>query len=227
MKTSRHILLPLTLAVSLLGLHALTAADNETSPPPRRPGGAGQEAEGAGPRGPRFQEGQFRQGGMQPGGFQPGRGGGGGMPLESILNDEQRDEFGAAMFAQRDKTRELNEKFIKLRREVDEALFSEKLDEELVRRKSKELAEVELERSLIRARAFAKVRASLSEEQLERLKQLRSEMGRGPQQGQGEFRGPPEGRRLGGRRSQGPPDEGGDDVLPPPAPQKRPLPQGR
>ena len=114
---------------------------------------------------------------------------------------------------------------MKLRRELDQALFGEKLDEELVRKKSLELAEVDLERSLIRARAFAKIRPSLSPEQLERLKEMRSEMGRGPQGGQGgEFRGPPDGVRPGGRRPQGPPQaEGGDDVLPPPRPTAAPA----
>lgn len=147
--------------------------------------------------------------------------------MESILTEDQREKFGEEMSAQREKTRELNEKFMKLRREIDQALFAEKLDEKLVREKSMELAEVELERSLIRARAFAKIRPSLSQEQLERLKELRSEMGRGPQGGPGGFRGPGDGPRPGQRRP-GPGDGGGDnDVLPPPNPPKRNAPPGK
>lgn len=149
------------------------------------------------------------------------------MPMEAILTEEQRQKFVEEMFAQREKNRQLNpdEKFMKLRRELDQALFGEKLDEELVRKKSMELAEIDLERSLVRARAFAKIRPSLSPEQLERLKEMRSEMGRGPQGGQGgEFRWSPDGVSTGGRRPQGPPQaEGGDDVLPPPRPPAAPA----
>jgi len=220
MKTSRRNLSLLILSASLIGSNLLPAAEGDAPPaPPRRPA-QGAEGQGPGPRGPRFQQGQF-----QPGGFQQGRGG--GMPMEAILTEDQREKFVEEMFAQREKNRQLNpdEKFMKLRRELDQALFGEKLDEELVRKKSLELAEVDLERSLIRARAFAKIRPSLSPEQLERLKEVRSDMGRGPQGGQGgEFRGPPDGVRPGGRRPQGPPQaEGGDDVLPPPRPPAPPA----
>lgn len=149
------------------------------------------------------------------------------MPLEAVLTQEQREQFFEEMSAQREKNGQLNpdEKFMKLRRELDQALFAEKLDEALIRRKSMELAEIDLERSLIRARAFAKIRPLLSEEQLERLKGMRAEMGRGPQGGPGgEFRGPPDGGRPGGRRPQGlPPGGGGDDILPPPAPPRPPA----
>lgn len=201
---------------SALTLQSLTAADSDVRPP-RRPGPPPGEDDAGGPRGPRGQ--RFQPGGA---GFQSGHGG--GMPVESILTEEQRERFGEEMFAQREKARDLNEKFMKLRREIDQALFAEKLDEKLVREKSLELAEVEVERSLIRARAFAKIRPSLSEEQLERLKDLRSEMGRGPQGGPGGFRGPADGPRQGQRRPGPPEGDTGDDVLPPPAPQKRPAP---
>ena len=219
MKTSRRNVSLLILSAGLISSNLLSAAEVDAPPAPRRPAPGG-EGQGPGPRGPRFQQGQF-----QPGGFQQGRGG--GMTMEAVLTEEQREKFVEEMFAQREKNRQLNpdEKFMKLRRELDQALFSEKLDEELVRKKSLELAEIDLERSLIRARAFAKIRPSLSAEQLERLKEMRSEMGRGPQGGQGgEFRGPPDGVRPGGRRSQGPPQaDGGDDVLPPPAPPRPPA----
>lgn len=210
MKPLHRIIHLAVLTASLVDPVFVSAAEGEV-PPPRRPAAGGEgQGQSLGPRGPRFQQGQG-----QPGRFQPGRGG--GMQFESILTEEQRAKFGEEMFAQRDKTRELNEKFMKLRRELDQALFGEKLDEDLVRKKSLELAEVEVERSLVRARAFAKIRPMLGEEQLQRLREMRPEMGRGPQGGQGEFRGPPDGVRPGGRRPQGPPPTGGgDDVLPPP-----------
>ena len=58
--------------------------------------------QGPGQRGPRFQQ---------------GRGGGGGLPLEAILTEEQRTKFFEELFAEREKNRPLNpdEKFMKLR----------------------------------------------------------------------------------------------------------------
>lgn len=192
-------------------LHDLFAAEDPAPVAPRRPGpGDEGPGPGPGPRGPRFQPGQFPGGGMW-------QGRGGGM-FESILNEEQRRKFGEEMFAQRERGRELNEKFMTLRQELDAALFGEKLDEELIRAKSRELADVELERSLIRARAFARIRPLLSDDQLNQIKEMRADLGRGPQGGPGPFRGPGNGGRPDGRRPPGPPPGDGDDVLPPPRP---------
>ena len=141
MNTLRHTVVFCILSASLIGSNVLSAAEGDVPPAPPRPAQSG-DGQGPGPRGPRFQQGQF-----PPGGFQQGRGG--GMPMESVLTEEQREKFGQEMFAQREKNRDLNEKFGKLRRELDQALFGEKLDEEIVRKKSMELAEVELERSQI------------------------------------------------------------------------------
>lgn len=211
MNPRTRIISVLVLAATLAGALDAFPADEEAPNPRRRPQ-VGGEDQRPGPRGPRFQQGQF-----QPGGFQGGRPG--GMGFEAVLTEEQREKFGDEMFAQRQRMRELNESFGKLRRELDEAMVAEKLDESLVRQKSKELSEIEVERALIRARAFAKIRPMLSQEQMARLKEMRAEMGRGPQGGPGEFRGPQEGGRQGQRRPQGPPaGEGGDDVLPPPRP---------
>ena len=135
------------------------------------------------------------------------------MPVESILDQEQRMKFGEEMQGQRDKMRELNEKSIRLRRELDEALFGEKLDEGIVRKKTTELSELEAERSLIRARAFAKVRPTLTEEQLERLKNMRAESGRMNRPGEGGFR-----QSQPQQRPPRPPEGLNEDVLPPPRP---------
>jgi hypothetical protein len=163
------------------------------------------------------------------------------LPVERVLNEEQRAGFRAELESQREHLREVNEKASTLRRELDEALFADKLDEQSVRDKSAALAEVETERSLIRARALAKVRSSLSESQLERLRNLRAEMSReggGPGEG---FRGPvdPDFRRGPGEADRPPgdrPDRGRNprrpggaerierDPLPPPAPPPPPPP---
>ena len=135
-------------------------------------------------------------------------------------------EFRDEMSPHREKLRELEEKQATLRREFDEALFADKLDEKIVREKSVAMAEIEAERSLIRARAFAKIRPSLSEEQLERLKTMRADAARGPRMVDGGFRrvqeGGPDDRLDRPRRPR--PPEGELDVLPPPAPPRPPAP---
>ena len=142
-----------------------------------------------------------------PGQFQ---GGGGMPPVESILDQEQRMKFSEEMRNNRERVRELNEKSAQLRRELNEALFGDRLDEGFVRKKTAELSELEAERSLIRARAFAKVRPSLTEHQLEQLKTLRSEAGRANRPGEDGFRQPRPFRPPEGREN--------EDVLPPPRP---------
>jgi hypothetical protein len=153
----------------------------------------------------------------------------GGFPVEAVLTPEQRMDFRDEMIPHREKLRELEEKQATLRREFEEALFADKLDEKQVREKSAAMAEVEAERSLIRARAFAKIRPSLTDEQLERLKTMRAEAGRVQRMGgDGGFRrfqegGPGPDDRFDRPRRPRPP-EGELDVLPPPAPPRSPAP---
>jgi Spy/CpxP family protein refolding chaperone len=182
------------------------------------------------PRGPRPDDNlrvQRRPG--QPGermvGVQPRAG---GFPIESVLDEEQRAEFRQEMQAHRDELRDLEQKAAKFRREYDEALFAEKLDEKLVREKSTALAEIDTDRALIRARAFAKVRPSLSGEQLERLKNLRADQQRdmrpqpgvvrGPRDGDGQFDNRPDRPR----RPRPPEADDRGTGLPPPAPPEPP-----
>jgi Spy/CpxP family protein refolding chaperone len=155
----------------------------------------------------------------------------GGVPIEAVLTPDQRLAFRDEMNPQRERLRELEEKQATLRREFEEALFAEKLDEKLVREKSTAMAEVEAERSLIRARAFARIRPSMSEEQLERLKTMRADAGRGPRMAEGGFRrlqeggpGPgPDDRGERPRRPRPPDAEDEREVLPPPAPPRPPA----
>lgn len=135
--------------------------------------------------------------------------------MESILDQNQRMQFAEEMRGQRDKMRELNEKSVRLRRELEEALYGEKLDEGAVRKKTAEISGIEAERSLIRARAFAKIRPTLTEEQLERLKVLRAEGARMNRMGEGGFRPQPGQFRP-------PQEQREEDVLPPPRPPATP-----
>lgn len=203
MKTTFRFLVPAALAATFIAAVTAFLTAAEPGPDaPRRPGTPPGAPPADGPRGPRPFPGQFQGQGPQ----------GGGMPVEAILDQEQRMKFGEEIQGQREKMRDLNEKSMRLRRELDEALFGEKLDESLVHKKTTELSELDAERSLIRARAFAKVRPTLTEEQLERLKNMRSEMGRMNRPGEGGFR-QPQPRPF--RPSEGRENE---EVLPPPRP---------
>lgn len=192
------------IAAIVLSILPSSAAEPDNAPPRR-------------PDQPPQQPGPFQRG-MRPGGMAQR---GGGLPFEAVLDADQRMQFREEMEGQRERLRELDEKSMKLRRELDDALLDEKLDEKIVREKSAALGELETERSLMRARAFAKIRPSLTKEQLERLQNMRADFTRGPA---GEFRPADQGvRRPSDRfeppRGPRPPGEpGGDDVLPPPAP---------
>ena len=203
----------LTLLPALLGGVLIQAAEQPPDVPrgprpvdnlrvERRPGGPGERMAGVQPRA-------------------------GGFPIASVLNEEQRVEFRQEMQAHREEMRDLEQRAARLRREYDEALFAEKLDEKLVREKSKALAEIDTDRALIRARAFAKVRPSLSDEQLERVKNLRADIQRdmrpppgvrGPRDGEGQFDNRPDRSR----RPRPPQEEDRGTGLPPPAPPEPP-----
>ena len=214
MKTSDRLCAPLTLLTAVFSAVLLQAAEPNPDAPrgprpvdnlrvERRPGAPGERMAGVQPRG-------------------------GGLPVEIVLNEEQRAEFREEMQAHREDFRELEQRAARLRREYDEALFAEELDEKLVREKSSALAEIDAERALIRARAFAKVRPSLSEEQLERLRNLRADLQREMRPPPGGFRGPRDGegqfdnRPDRPRRPRPPGDDDSGVGLPPPAPPQPP-----
>ena len=102
----------------------------------------------------------------------------GGMPFERILNDEQRKEFFEAMQSNREKMRDMGERQQKLRAEMQDSMFADKLDEEGIRKRAAEMAEIDAQRQIFMARAFQKVRPSLSPDQLAQMKKAREEMGR-------------------------------------------------
>ena len=211
MKRCLWINISVAMLATFINGSALNAAETGSGATRRAgpPGGTGADS----PRGPgqRMMQGQQR---------------GGGFPFEMILDEDQRGQVREEMMGQRDKLRQIDEKSAKLRRELDDAMFADKLDEKLVREKHAALAEFEAERSLMRARVFAKVRPSLSNEQLERLKDMRAQMSRGNRPGEGGIRPPgadqpPQGERPGQPRPPRGPEGGGpDDVLPPPSPPK-------
>jgi Spy/CpxP family protein refolding chaperone len=91
--------------------------------------------------------------------------------FERFLNEEQRARLREAASEQREKMQKLNARAAELQQEIEESLFAEKLDEKALRKQSAELAEIQTERQLLRARAFARLRESLTPEQLERIRE--------------------------------------------------------
>jgi Spy/CpxP family protein refolding chaperone len=149
--------------------------------------------------------------GQQPGAEQPGARARGGFAR--ILTEEQREQVRQIMMEHRAQQRDLDERIQRLQREIEQVVFGERLNEDALRGKARELADAEAERTLFRARVIARIRSTLTEEQIERLKQVwaaaprlrgRAQMADGP------------GRRFGTER------EGTD--LPPPRPAPPPNP---
>ncbi|HSU54073.1 MAG TPA: periplasmic heavy metal sensor [Candidatus Dormibacteraeota bacterium] len=90
--------------------------------------------------------------------------------LMEILSDEQRASLQEAMADQREKTRELEEKRRDLRREIFEASTLEKFDETKVRKAAEELGKADAELTVLRAKAFSKMRPPLSADQIQKLR---------------------------------------------------------
>jgi Spy/CpxP family protein refolding chaperone len=90
--------------------------------------------------------------------------------LQGILTEEQRASLREAMEGQREKMRELEEKTRTARQGLLTAGLTEKFDEEAVRQKALNAAKFEAEITVLRARAFSKMRPPLSPEQIEKLK---------------------------------------------------------
>jgi Spy/CpxP family protein refolding chaperone len=123
---------------------------------------------------------RFRPGNRPPGGdlgFAPGL-----ERIFRVLTEEQRASLKEAMDAERERLRELAEKT----REARKALFEsglEKFDETSVREKAMTAARLEAEMTVIRVKAFSKMRPPLSAEQLQKLSNLPAPEGGEPQPG--------------------------------------------
>jgi Spy/CpxP family protein refolding chaperone len=96
-------------------------------------------------------------------------------PILRALTPEQRTQMRQAMEANHEQTEELQEQIRAARKELLELQLAEKLDEAAFRTKSAEIIKAQAEVELFNARAFAKVRPSLTAEQLE---QIRGELNR-------------------------------------------------
>ena len=64
------------------------------------------------------------------------------------------------------------------RRDLQEAIHAEKVDEQVIRAKAAEIGKLEGDLAVIRAKAFAKLRPTLTPEQLARMKNMPSQFDR-------------------------------------------------
>jgi Spy/CpxP family protein refolding chaperone len=92
--------------------------------------------------------------------------------FEQVLNDEQRKQVREFMLEQGADFRENVQKLAQLRRELQEAAFDGKADEKFIREKTEAIAKLEAEQLRVRTLALAKVAASLTPEQRQRIKEM-------------------------------------------------------
>jgi Spy/CpxP family protein refolding chaperone len=89
-------------------------------------------------------------------------------PLEG-LTEEQRKAVRAVQEGARAEQRKIAEQLRNARRELEETLFADSLDEAAVRGKSAAVAAAEADLALVRARTFAKLKGIVPAEQARRI----------------------------------------------------------
>ena len=117
--------------------------------------------------------------------------GGGPAAFERVLTDEQRQKVRELMQAQGGDVRENLQQLARLRRELNEAVFSGKADEKFIQEKTDAIAKLDAEQLRARMMALSKVAATLTTEQREKIKEMgeqlraaRPGLGAGPHGGE-------------------------------------------
>lgn len=130
------------------------------------------------------------QGGQQPG-MMAGAGGLGRVMM--VLTPEQRESMRTASEADREKTRDLEEKARDARKAVLDATLEKNFNEDALRKKLEAAAKIDTDLMLIRAKALSKIEPPLSAEQIEKIKNpppmgdmIRQRQGQGPDGAPGE-----------------------------------------
>jgi protein CpxP len=136
------------------------------------PGAPAQGHERRGPGGPGGPGGFFRG----PDGF--GRGGFGG-PMALLrgldLTEDQRAQVRQVMDSHRDELRAIGERVMAAHRAQDDAVTAAQFDEQVVRSKSAELAAVEADAAVLRAKLHSEVFAVLTPEQQAKAAELKAQ----------------------------------------------------
>jgi Spy/CpxP family protein refolding chaperone len=94
------------------------------------------------------------------------QGRGGGMMM---LNEDQRQALQDAQQDSREKLRELEEKLHAAQKEILEAAFASVVDEKAIRSKAEAMASIQVEMTLLRAKALSTVAPGLEPEQKQQL----------------------------------------------------------
>lgn len=126
--------------------------------------------------------GRMGRGMMGPGG--PGmRGGPGGplgiagLPLRGLgLTDAQREQVEAVMDSHRDEQKAIGERMMTARKALRDAVEADAFNDAAIRAAAAEVGGVEADAAVLRARLRAEVFALLTPEQVQKVKDLRSEM---------------------------------------------------
>jgi Spy/CpxP family protein refolding chaperone len=135
------------------------------------------------------------------------------------LSDEQRTAYQQAMRDAGQESREIQRQVTQARRELNAATFVDKVDEAVIRAKAEQMAKLEAEVAIIRAKAFAKIASKFTPEQLKRF-QEGSAMGPQIQSGRPPSGGPAPGQPPAGapgRMREGPAPKPGDKPADKPA----------
>lgn len=101
-----------------------------------------------------------------------GAGANGPVAFEQVLTDEQRQQVREFMLGQGTGFRENIQKLAELRRELQEAALNGKADEKFIKEKAEAIAKLDAEQLRVRTLALAKVAASLTLEQREKIKKI-------------------------------------------------------
>lgn len=93
------------------------------------------------------------------------------------LSPDQRQSLREAFRKAQEKSRDLGSKMREARARLQDAIWAERMDESAIRDRAREVARIEAELAVVRARAFASIRPKLSPDQVERLRNLRGQVG--------------------------------------------------
>lgn len=112
-----------------------------------------------------------------PGGRMGGPGGAIGIPLDRLnLTDAQRDQVKSVVDSHEAELRPLGEKTMTARRALEQAVTADTIDEGAIRAKAADVASVESDMAVARARVHADVLQVLTSDQRATLKELQAEM---------------------------------------------------
>ena len=144
-------------------------------------------------------------------------GGGGFQARGGLLDDQQQSVYREALQKESEALKSLDEKLRAAQKELVAATLAEKYDEKVVREKAEAVAKIQVEITVLRARALATVAPTLKADQKENLLTSRftimmlnggmDMMGRGGMGGQGGPGG--QGGQGGGRGGRGQGGQGG------------------